>query len=82
MSVILITKHDENIYNIRKSQDDFKKQQLPFKSKFREKKKLFRFKRQLDCNHHGTMGVAEEIAPDPAQYLKKHTGKLSLINPK
>lgn len=76
MSVILITKHDENIYNITKSQADLKKKQLPFKSKFREKRKLFRLQRHLDCNRHATMGVAEEIPPDPAQYLKKHTGNL------
>lgn len=75
MSVILITKHDENIYNITKSQADFRKKQLPFKSKFREKRKLFHATKQLNCNRHATMGLAEEIPPDPAQYLKKHTGK-------
>lgn len=77
MSVILITTHDENIYNITKSQADLKKKQLPFKSKLREKRKLLHFTRQFDCNRHATMGLAEEIPPDPAQYLKKHTGKCS-----
>lgn len=75
MSVILITKHDENIYNITKSQADFKKKPVPFKSKFREKRRLSHHKRHLICNLHATMGVAEEIPPDPTQYLKKHSGK-------
>lgn len=74
MSVILITKHDENIYNITKSQADIKKKQLPFISKLKEKRKLLHPKRHLICNKHATMGVAEEVPPDPAQYLKKHTG--------
>lgn len=79
MSVILITKHDENIYNIVTTEQEEKiKREIKtirsrpptYKSKFRKYRNDYR-----KCiKAHATMGVAEEPLPDPANYLKKHTG--------
>ncbi|VEN53666.1 unnamed protein product [Callosobruchus maculatus] len=76
MSVILMTSHDENIYNITKTQD-LKKMMAPaYKSKFRDKHR--QIKQYKECvKLHATMGVPEEEPPDPSNYLKKHTGKPS-----
>ncbi|XP_023310057.1 enkurin [Anoplophora glabripennis] len=80
MSVILITKHDENIYNIVTTEQEEKiKREIKtirsrpptYKSKFRKYRNDYR-----KCvKAHATMGVAEEVLPDPAHYLKKHSGK-------
>ncbi|KAG5893863.1 hypothetical protein JTB14_005472 [Gonioctena quinquepunctata] len=77
MSVIMITHHDENIYNITKSQADFKQKSPPFKSKYREDKSK-ETHQQIKCvKLHATMGLPEEEPPDPAKFLRKHTGKPS-----
>ncbi|CAH1968952.1 unnamed protein product [Acanthoscelides obtectus] len=76
MSVILMTNHDENIYNITKTQD-LKKMMAPaYKSKFRDKHRQIKQYKQC-VKLHDTMGVSEEEPPDPTNYLKKHTGKPS-----
>ncbi|XP_074035133.1 enkurin [Leptinotarsa decemlineata] len=77
MSVILITKHDENIYNITKSQADFKQKSPPYKSKFRDKTKEIHKDYKKCVKLHATMGRPEEDPPDPANFLRKHTGKPS-----
>ncbi|KAJ8929900.1 hypothetical protein NQ314_017365 [Rhamnusium bicolor] len=73
MSVVLITKHDENIYNITKSITPF--QQKP--PRFTKRKGKFHHFYKRCVKLHATMGIPEEIPPDPANYLKKHTGKPS-----
>ncbi|XP_072393263.1 enkurin isoform X2 [Diabrotica undecimpunctata] len=75
MSVILITKHNENIYNIYKAPSEPKKQ--PFKSKFREitEDKRLQVQSHIQQKEHATMGVPEVEPPDPHNYLKKRTGK-------
>nr|CAH7734637.1 unnamed protein product [Callosobruchus chinensis] len=79
MSVILMTSHDENIYNITKTQD-LKKMMAPaYKSKFRDKHR--QIKQYKECvKLHATMGVPEEEPPDPSRFLKKHTGEAMFIH--
>ncbi|KAJ8925212.1 hypothetical protein NQ315_001398 [Exocentrus adspersus] len=80
MSVILITKHDENIYNIVTTEHEEKiKNEIKtlrsrppaYKSNFG--KYRHDFKKCILA--HATMGVPEEEPPDPTKFLRKRTGK-------
>lgn len=77
MSLILITNHDENIYNITKTQLDLQKKSPRYKSKFRDKNKHQLHIYAKSVKNHATMGIPQEDPPDPQHYLKKKTGKPS-----
>lgn len=84
MSIILITNHDENIYNITKTHEESPKKPQQFVSKFHEKSTSTPHQRQraqrsptVRKEGHATMGLPEGDPPDPHDYLKKHTGRLS-----
>ncbi|XP_030765552.1 enkurin [Sitophilus oryzae] len=77
MSVIFITQHDENIYNITKSQIDLQHKSPKYKSKFRDKNKHALHFYAKNIKNHATMGIPQEEPPDPQNYLKKRTGKPS-----
>ncbi|KAF7273580.1 enkurin [Rhynchophorus ferrugineus] len=77
MSLIFITNHDENIYNITKTQIDLQKKSPRYKSKFRDKNKNQLHIYAKSVKNHATMGVPQENSPDPQNYLKKKTGKPS-----
>lgn len=90
MSIILITNHDENIYNITKTHEEIpKKPQPKFVSKFHEKSSTLQHQPSqrpqpttVRKEGHATMGLPEGDPPDPHDYLKKHTGKLSYTGKK
>lgn len=84
MSLIFITHHNENIYDIVKNETDLKKKSPRFKkNKLREEKNVASLgvpgARRLSkkAQTHATMGIPEEEPPDPHNYLKKRTGKPS-----
>ncbi|XP_050301256.1 enkurin [Anthonomus grandis grandis] len=83
MSLIFITNHDENIYNITKNQTDLQKKSPRYKSKFQKSKiqtvttAVSPICVKSNGKKHATMGVPEEEPPDPHNYLKKRTGKPS-----
>ncbi|CAH1169125.1 unnamed protein product [Phyllotreta striolata] len=82
MSVILLTQHDENIYDIFKGQETKGKQiKLRFKTAEDEVKieypELYAEKKK-----YGVMGVAGLEIPDPHNFLKKGTGKPCYVQPR
>lgn len=72
MSIVLITQHDENIYDITKKPPEQHKPPPRYVSKFnklvKKEKKLIR-----EGKRHATMGPAEYPPPNPKEYLKKRT---------
>ncbi|XP_066250403.1 enkurin [Euwallacea similis] len=89
MSLIFITKHDENIYNITTTQkiDLQKKPSIKHPRKSGSPEKLTpstpcdyheqQEPPQQQKGHHSTMGLPERDPPDPRNYLRKHTGRPS-----
>lgn len=87
MSVVLISHHDETIYDINKttkgdvalqdsrftrpSTTNLKKSVLQELEKQKRKRKAF-----------GIMGRPKQPLPDPKSFLKKHTGKVFAVDPK
>lgn len=89
MSIILITNHDENIYNITKTHEEVSKKPQPkFASKFHEKSSQVKPSQRAQHSPtvrkegHATMGLPEGDPPNPHDYLKKHTGILSYTGKK
>ncbi|KAJ8985116.1 hypothetical protein NQ317_012766 [Molorchus minor] len=80
MSVILITEHNENIYDVTKVEPKYIRKRVYFKS--RHSNRLNKFYKKC-VKLHATMGVAEEEPPDPSNYLKKRTEVISKfqVNP-
>lgn len=74
MSVIFITEHDENIYNIAKNDDAGRKKPTKFRKTgvkgdiIREKD----VKEKTTLKKWGFMGPPSEDPPDPSNFLKKH----------
>lgn len=84
MSLIFITHHDENIYDITKTQSDRQKKSPKYVSKFRDAGGKSALKSGSGAHGgnqsgglHVTMGLPEQEPPDAHNFLKKRTGKPS-----
>ncbi|XP_066156722.1 enkurin [Euwallacea fornicatus] len=90
MSLIFITKHDENIYNLARTQKVDLQKKPPIKhprksgstekitpSSPRKHHEQDKGSSQKQKGNHSTMGLSEKDPPDPRNYLKKHTGRPS-----
>lgn len=77
MSVILITSHDESIYNISSSDASKAGKSPKYRERLLTKKKNLSLSATRGMKAHATMGLPEEVPPDPSDYLKKGTGKCS-----
>ncbi|XP_044256133.1 enkurin [Tribolium madens] len=77
MSIIAITHHDENINNII-SKPEYQYEGGPEGFKTRMYARLKAAPRDTQAiKRHATMGLAQEPPPDPCDFLKKNSGKLS-----
>ncbi|KAF2901522.1 hypothetical protein ILUMI_04663 [Ignelater luminosus] len=79
MSIILITEHDENIYNSTKKSTTYHKKSPRYMSKFREP-----IKHEIATKirkSHATMGLPRHPLPDPADFLKKNEGIRHRVSP-
>ncbi|CAH1115832.1 unnamed protein product [Psylliodes chrysocephalus] len=75
MSIILMTHHDENIYDIFKSQTEAKKQiKLRYKTE-KDQVKVHRPEVIVPKKKYAIMGVANLELPDPHNFLKKGSGE-------
>lgn len=79
MSVILITSHNENIYDTSKIKSTTEKQPLIYKSKFSGMKKPSSIESK-NYKQHATMGLPHMPLPNPTEFLKRNTWKPP-INP-
>lgn len=80
MSIILMTHHDENIYDIFKSQTEAKKQiKLRYKTE-KDQVKVHRPEVIVPKKKYAIMGVANLELPDPHNFLKKGSGRYINVN--
>ncbi|CAH0547774.1 unnamed protein product [Brassicogethes aeneus] len=83
MSLVIISNHNECIYDItRKQQERAKKAEeilgdgdKNLQLDIARRREKFNFNLRCEKRAHATMGVSEEIPPDPENFLKKGTGK-------
>lgn len=72
MSIILITEHDENIYNSTRKSTTYHKKSPRYVSQFHEP-----IKHEITTKirkSHATMGLPRHPLPDPAEFLRKNEG--------
>lgn len=75
MSILLIKHHDECIYNLKKSAPVVEKKPPAYVSCHHDEV-LTKYKQRIHEKEHATMGVPEEVPPDPNNFLKKNSGRL------
>ncbi|XP_018332175.1 enkurin [Agrilus planipennis] len=73
MSVIKITHHDENIYDIRQKEATFYKKSPRYISRYTNL--VAKDYKKSRCKPHADMGLAHYPPPDPREFLKKHSVK-------
>lgn len=74
MSVILITDHNECIYDVKKVEPIIYEKPPQYISKYNSSIKE-KSAEKWHNKRHETMGIPEEDLPDPKEFLKKHTGQ-------
>lgn len=82
MSLVVITHHDENIFNINKNEEQFpkkkdegKNEREPLKRGLHLTKRYMDLIKKSECKQpNSTMGPPFIELPDPANFLKKGTG--------
>ncbi|CAG9859272.1 unnamed protein product [Phyllotreta striolata] len=82
MSIVLLTQHDENIYDIFKGKETNARQvKLRYKTPADEVKIVYP-ELQVEKKKYGVMGAANYDLPDPHNFLKKRSGKPCYPKPK